>query len=52
MSVDKAGRHRQSPGIEALAVRAGGTELGDTPVFDGDVDGSRPDPSTTAAPVI
>ncbi|WP_405499079.1 hypothetical protein OG501_01545 [Streptomyces niveus] len=37
-SVDQAGRHRQSLGIETLAVRAGGTESGDAAVLDGDVD--------------
>ncbi|MFC5162948.1 hypothetical protein ACFPOI_29630 [Nonomuraea angiospora] len=40
MRVDQAGRHRQSPGVEPLAgfVAGGGPELGDPPVFDGDVD--------------
>ncbi|MFF2643596.1 TetR/AcrR family transcriptional regulator [Streptomyces niveus] len=38
MSVDQAARHRQTLGIETLAVRAGGTELGDVTALDGDVD--------------
>ncbi len=38
VSVDQAGRHRQSLGVETLAVRAGGTESGDAAVLDRDVE--------------
>ena len=34
VGVDQAGRHRQSLGIETLAVRAGGTEAGNAAVLD------------------
>nr|WP_246364994.1 hypothetical protein [Nonomuraea rhodomycinica] len=38
VSVDQAGRHRQSLGIETLAVPAGGTDLGDAAVLDSDIE--------------
>ncbi|MFD6334818.1 hypothetical protein ACFWGI_35310 [Streptomyces niveus] len=41
MSVDQAARHRQSLGIQTLAVRARGTESGDAAALDGDVDAAR-----------